>query len=281
MRRLIILYSLALSLILGQVAAGTGYAEPPPEGRVGCPHCKNDGSEVSQRLLKADELYAAFKSKEALKELQAVLQLQPENHEALSKSARVYVDFGDMIPESEPDWQAKRLKQYHIAEDYARKAIQADPNSTWGYFYVAVSLAKIAALSPVSKQIDLAEEIRDQVEKAIAMDPKNAYAYTVYGIWQRRMADIGKMSRAFASLVWHSIPQGSLDKSADYLKKSISLDPTVIMSHLELGKTYVAMGKWQLARSSLKTALDLPIQFSDDAANKKNAQRLLDEIKDR
>lgn len=281
MKRSIILFSLTLLLILAQAAGVSSYAEPPGEGRVGCPHCKNDGSEISQRLQKADELYASLKSKEALKELQMVLQLDPQNHEALSKSARVYIDFGDMVPESEPDWQAKRLKQYRIAEDLARKALKADPNSTWGHFYVAVSLGKIASLSPISKQLDLAEEMRDEVEKAIAMDPKNAYAYAVYGIWQRKMGEIGKMSRAFASLVWHSVPQGSLEKSAEYLKKSISLDPTVIMSHLELGTTYIAMGKWQLARNSLKAALDLPPQFSDDGANKKAAQRLLDEIKDR
>ncbi len=281
MMRARFLFSLILSVVLAEVSLVSAHAEVPQEGRVGCPHCKNDGTPISQKLQKADELYAAFNSKGALKELQSVLQMDPQNHEALSKTSRVYVDFGDMIQESGQDWQAKKLTQYRIAEDYARKAIKADPNSTWGYFYTAVSLAKIASLSPVSKQIDLSEAIRDAVEKAIALDPKNAYAYAVYGIWHRRMAEIGQMKRVFASLVWHSLPQGSLEKSVEYLKKSISLDPTIILSYLELGRSYIDTDQWEPARRSLKTALDLPVQFSDDAANKKAAKQLLEEIKDR
>ena len=90
------------------------------------------------------------------------------------------------------------------------------------------------------------------------------------------------MSRVVASVVlWRSVPKGSTKKSVKYLKKAISLNPTVISHHLELAKTYVAMGKWQLARSSLELVQELPIEFSDDPINKREAQQLLREIKDR
>src|SRR5262245_4635342 len=137
----------------------------PKTGRVGCPNCANDGSPISRSLQKADELYAALKPKEALTEFLKVLDADPQNAEALSKIARVYIDFGDLIPESTPDWEAKRLKQYQIAEQYARKAVKADPSVVWGHFYVAVSLGSIATVSPVAKQIDLAGEIRSAIEK--------------------------------------------------------------------------------------------------------------------
>lgn len=268
----------------GQMGSSTGSPNNSEVdgGRIGCPTCKNDGSEISQLLQKADALYAAFKPKEALNELLKVLQLDPQNHEALSKIARVYVDFGDMIPENGSDWQERRLKQYSIAEEYARKAVKADPNGTWGHFYVAASLGKIAMLSSIPRQIDLAKEIRVEVEKAIALDPQNGYAYHVYGVWHRRMAEIGQMSRLLSlAVLWRSVPNGSLEKSVEYLQKAISLNPTVISHHLELAKSYMAMGRWQLARNSLKSALELPIQFSDDALNKREAQRLLQEIKER
>jgi tetratricopeptide (TPR) repeat protein len=250
-------------------------------GRVGCPQCVNDGSPVSQSLQKADELYASFKTKEALNELLKVLQLEPENPEALAKTARVYIDFGDMIPESTSDWQDKRLKQYQIAEQYARKAVKADPNVTWGHFYVAASLGKIASVSPISKQIDLSKEIQTEVEKALAIDPENGFAYHVYGVWHRRLAEIGQMSRVAASVfLGRSIPQGSMEKSAEYLNKAVSLNPKVISHRLELAKTYIAMSNWQLARASLKSAEELPLQFSDDRQNKAEAKKLLEEIKD-
>jgi len=251
-------------------------------GRVGCPECVNDGSPIAQSLQRVDELYASFKTKEAQNELFKILKLDPQNAEALSKMARVYIDFGDMIPEASPDWQEKRLKEYRTAEEYARRAVNANPNSTWGHFYVAAALGNIAALSSVEKQIDFAGEIRAAIEKAISLDPRNGFAYHAYGVWHRKLAEIGKMSRMLASFFYRrSIPQGSLAKSIDYLQKAVSLNPTVVVSRLELARTYVALENWAQARNLLNSVQNLPIQFSDDAQNKQKALQLLEEIRSR
>ncbi len=262
--------------------AATSGAAQPSAGRVGCPHCINDGSEVSQLLQQVDGLYAAFKTKEALQALSRVLQLEPNHYEALSKTARGYIDLGDMIPESEPNFQEKKVKQYQIAEEYARKAVRLDDKGTWGHFYVAAALGKIASHASVSKQIDLAAEIRSELDKAIAADPQNGFAYHVYAMWHRRMAEVGSTSRFLASaFLRRSIPEGNLNTALEYHKKALGLNPTVISHHLELGKTYIAMGKFDVSRAELKSSLTFPIQFSDDPIHKKEAEKLLREIKDR
>jgi len=274
--------AILLTVFLCALSAADARAAQPSMGRLGCSHCINDGSEVSQLLLQSDALYVAFKPKEALKALMRVLELEPNHQEALAKAARVYIEFGDIIAETEPGWQEKRFQQYRSAEDYARKAVKSDSNNTWGHFYLAASLGKIAAHSSVSKQIDLADEIRSAVEKSIACDPQNGFAYHVYGMWHRRMAEVGKTSRFLASaFLGRSVPQGNLITSVEYFQKAIGLNPTVISHHLELGKTYIAMGKWDLARASLKSSLAHPLQFSDDANHKKEAEKLLREINDR
>jgi tetratricopeptide (TPR) repeat protein len=281
MRQLVLILWLSFGVLLS-VSETLAQSSGSTTGRVGCPNCANDGSQVSRLLQKADELYAAFKPKEALPELLKVLDLDPQNAEALSKIARIYIDFGDVIPESTPDWEAKRLKQYQIAEQYARRAVKADPGVVWGHFYVAASLGSIATVSPVAKQIDLAGEIQRAIEKAIAFDPQNGFAYHVYGVWHRKMAEIGKMSRMFASVIYgRSIPRGSMDKSIEYLNKAVALNPTVIVSRLELARTYVAVENWTSARSFLTSIGGLPIQFSDDATHKQKAQQLLAEIEHR
>jgi len=280
-RRLAIVFATFVLVALAKFGA-LAQSNSPKSGRVGCPHCVNDGSPISRALQRADELHAAFKTNEALAELFKVLELSPQNAEALSKIARVYIDLGDLIAEFTPDWEAKRLKQYQIAEQYARRAVKADPNGTWGYFYIAASLGSIAALSPVPKQIDLAGEIRGAVEKAIALDPQNGFAYHVYGVWHRRMAEIGKLSRMFAAVLYdRAIPKGSFEQSIEYLKKAITLNPTVIASRLELAQSYAAVENWSLARSFLTSIRELPIQFSDDARHKQKAEQLLEEIKGR
>jgi tetratricopeptide (TPR) repeat protein len=271
-----------LALIVATALPALSQGKPAKMGRVGCPHCVNDGSPIARSLQRVDELYASFETREAHRELLKVLVLDPQNAEALSKMARVYIDFGDLIPESSADWREKRSKEYRTAEDYARKAIQADPNSTWGHFYVAAALGSIASLSPIAKQIDLAGEIRAAVEKAIALDPQNGFAYHVYGIWHRKMAEIGRASRLFATVLYgRSIPQGSFESSIDYLNRAIALNPAVIASRLELARSYAAIGNWPLARHFLMSVRQLPIQFSDDAKHKEKAEQLLEEIKDR
>jgi FimV-like protein len=270
------------------ILASPGWAaqvdEPisPLDAKTGCPQCRNDSVEIAQLHKTADRLYAQFKPKEAANELLKILRADPQNFEALIKLSRAYIDLGDMIPESTSDWKERRLKDYQTAEDYARRAIKANPNSTWGHFYLGASLGLTAVVSPVARQVELADEIRVALEKSLALDPNNGFAYHAYGVWHRKISEIGKMSRALASVLYgRSLPQGSMEKSVEYLKKAIALNPTVIVSRLELANTYIAMEDFQAARTMLSSIRNLPVQFSDDAKHKQRAQELLEEVASR
>jgi len=280
MRLGIFLYTFAF-VFFGLVQPKTVWSEEPGlsgETRGGC--CYSSGPEIKQILKNADRLYAQFKAKEAAVELNKVLRLDPQNFEAIVKLCRVHIDIGYMIPESVQDWKPQRMKEYRAAEEYARTAVNLNPNSTWGYFYIAASVGNLAILSPISKQLEMAEEIRGAVEKAIVLDPKNGFAYHVYGVWERKMAEIGKTRRVFASLVYgRSVPFGTFEKSIEYLKKAVALNPTVIASRLELAKSYMSMENWSSARTLLNSIRNLPLQFSDDSKHKQEAEQILEEIK--
>jgi tetratricopeptide (TPR) repeat protein len=273
---------LLLLAVLVAAAWRVHAAEPATAQDPKQPCCRHDGGEIARLLKNADRLYGQFKPKEAIGELHKILRLDGYNFEALVKLARAHIDIGDQIPEDGSDSKERRLKEYAVAEDYARKAVKVDPGSTWGHFWVAASVGNIALVSPISKQVELAGEIREQVEKAIALDPSNGSAYHIYGLWHRKMAEIGRASRAVASVLYgRSLPSGSLEKSIDYFKKAVALNPTVIVSRLELARTHVAREEWEPARAVLRSIPELPLQFSDDAKHKQKAEQLLDEIKDR
>ena len=191
----------------------------------GCADCRTQNPAIAQLIKQADRLHAEFKPNEAAAELQKVLQFEPRNIEALVRLARAYVDIGDMIGEGQPDWKERRIRGYRQAETYAREAIKVDPNSAWGYFYLAASLGTMAGLLPVGEQIEIAEEIRRAAERAVTLDPQNGFAYHALGVWHRRMAEIGEASRMVASL-WYgrSLPKGDLEKSVEFLKKAVSLE---------------------------------------------------------
>jgi tetratricopeptide (TPR) repeat protein len=248
----------------------------------GCSGCRTQSRDITELIERADRLHAEFKPKEGAVELRKVLEREPRNLEALAKLSRAHIDIGDLIPETQPNWKEQRIREYRTAENYARQAITADPDSTWGYFYLAASLGTLAGISPVAEQVEMAEEIRVATETAIRLDQGNGFAYHVYGVWHRRMAEIGKTQRAVASL-WYgrTLPRGDLDKSLEYLKKAVAINPNLIVSRLELARTHAARQEWAEARAQLNRVAQLPIKFSDDAKHKQQARELQDEIKDR
>src|SRR5688572_6202355 len=272
----------SLILILASVGRAAESDVSPLDQRDGCPHCGNESVDLAQLHNNADRLYAQFKPKEAAEELLKIIGSDAQNFEALVKLSRAYIDIGDTIADSAPDWKERRLKDYRTAEDYARRAVKVDPNSTWGHFHLAASLGHIAVVSPVARQVELAGEIRAALDKSLALDARNGFAYHAYGVWHRKMSEIGKMSRVFASVLYGcSLPERTTDQSIEYLKKAIALNPTIIISRLELANTYIAVEDFPAARSMLSSVRNLPVQFSDDAKHKQKAEELLEEIKSR
>jgi Tfp pilus assembly protein PilF len=87
----------------------------------------------------ADRLYSQFKPKEAVVELVKILRADSNNFEALVKLARAHIDIGDLVPDNGTNWHERKLKEYTTAQDYARKALQVDPNSTWSHFWIAAA----------------------------------------------------------------------------------------------------------------------------------------------
>src|SRR5436309_15627332 len=98
-----------LVILIVTALAAFSQGGPAKIGRTGCPQCVNDGSPISLSLQKADELYASFKTKEARSKLLKARACDPQNAEPLSKLARAYIQFPELIPESSPAWQAKRI----------------------------------------------------------------------------------------------------------------------------------------------------------------------------
>ena len=230
-------------------------------------------------VARAAVLYRQFKSGEALAVLRNALALAPGDPEVLIWTARAYIDVGDRVPETAPDRQAKRIERYRAAERYARAAVKVGPESTWPHFFLAVALSKLADFSGTKKQIVLAKEIRKEVDRAIALDPDNGFAYHVLGVWHRRMAEINRAERLLARVfLLKSVPPGHLDESVRYLEKAIRYNPDIITHHLELAKTYRALGKRDLAQEHLVAVERLPVKFSDDGLHKRNARKLLKQI---
>lgn len=233
---------------------------------------------VEEFIKKGDDFYTKWEDQKALDEYLKALQIEPKNYEALWKAARGYIDVADLVTGSGKEAENKKFDMYSKAEKYAQQAIEVNPNDTWGHFFLSAALGKKVLLQGKKEQIDASKKVKAEIDKAIELDPNNDLAYHALGRWHRRMAEIGGAKRAIGSLLYGSIPKGSFEESEKWLKKAVELRPDYINHHLELGRTYVAMGKNALAAEEFKKCLELPETTSKDKSLKEEAKAELDKL---
>lgn len=222
------------------------------------------GQTAAERILKGDEYYAAYEDQKALDEYLEAVKLDAWNYEALWKAARGIVDVSDLITGTDKASTEKRKKMYNDAVAYASKAVGANPNDTWGHFFLSSSMGNKALLMSTKDQIDASKKIRAEIDKAIELDATNDLAYHALGRWHRRMAEIGGAKRFFGGIIYGSIPKGSMAEAETAFLKALELKPEYVNHHIELARTYMAEGKFDLAVPEYQKTIDLPMSSSKD-----------------
>ena len=234
---------------------------------------------VAEHIQMGDQAYAQFDDQKALEHYNAALKLEPNHYEALWKASRAMVDIADVIPAADKDIKARQTTMYTEATALAKKAVAANPDDTWGHFQLAAANGKRLLLLGKKEQIDASKAVRAEIDKAIELDPNNHLAYHALGRWHRRMDEIGGAKRFFGSIVYGSIPKGSYAESEKNLRKAIDLHPEYANHYLELGRTLVALKKYDEAAESFQKCIDLPKTTSKDDVVKAEAKVELDKVK--
>ncbi|MGZ5487733.1 MAG: tetratricopeptide repeat protein [Candidatus Aminicenantales bacterium] len=234
---------------------------------------------AAEHISEGDAAYSRFDDQAALAHYQAALALEPANYVALWKASRALVDIADVIPATDKDVEERQKKMYTDAVALARKAVAANPNDTWGHFQLAASNGKRLLLLGKKEQIAASKEVKAEIDKALELDPTNHLAYHALGRWHRRMDEIGGAKRFFGGIIYGSIPKGSYAESEKNLRKAIELYPEYVNHYLELGRTLVALKKYDEAAQSFQKAIDLPKTTSKDDVLKAEAKTELAKLK--
>jgi tetratricopeptide (TPR) repeat protein len=234
---------------------------------------------AAEHIQLGDQAYAQFDDQQALAQYQEALNLEPANYEALWKASRAMVDIADVIPATDKDVKERQKKLYTEATSLAKKAVAANPDDTWGHFQLAASNGKRLLLLGKKEQIEASKAVRAEIDKAIELDPENDLAFHALGRWHRRMAEIGGAKRFFGSIIYGSIPKGSFEESEINLRKAIELHPKYANHYLELGRTLVALKKYNEAAQAFQTCIELPKTTSKDDVLKAEAATELETIR--
>jgi len=191
----------------------------------------------------------------------------------LWKLARACICEGDI---SSPQ---KKIRLYGEAQRFAVRSVRADSLSSDGHTWLAASIGNIAMFEGGKKKIQLCHVIKREIDRALALNPNNALAYSILGSFYKALGDVTWIERQLAAIFLGELPDGGYDESVIAFKRAIELAPNVIRNHYELGKVYMLEGKDGEAMMEIRRALSLPIRIGMDREMQRSAAELIEGLK--
>ena len=232
--------------------------------------------EFKKYLSEGDSLYREFKIAEAFPVYQKAYDLAPENFYSLLNISKVYNAVGEFKrKEHKPD-EAK--KDFDKAINISGKLISLFPDSSLSYTYSAISYGNLARMTGGKERLNYARKIEEDAKKAIRLDSTNALPYIIMGAFYREIARLSWIERIFASMLYGSVPDGSLQDSEIMLKKALKINPEIITANFQMALTYRALDEIGKAKIYFQKVLSLPSFDFRDPYLKKAAERFLKRI---
>ena len=229
--------------------------------------CGRDIDDKPQ-LQHIDEMLTNGQNQQALHLLELISA--PEEQDSagrLWRLARVYYEMG-RLDEASADQLLQKSAQY------ARAAIRRAPNCSDGYKWLAIALGAQMKYLDTQTRVRQSREIKENIEKAIELNPEDDISYLVLSRWHYKVSGLGVVARTFAKIIYGGIPQASLAEAEKLLLHAIALRDRI--SHrYNLAKVYDRMERNEDKRIQLQKALLMPVTFPEEAEEQEKAREKL------
>lgn len=237
---------------------------------------QSQNNQLAEALKSSDDLFLKFDNDGAYQVLITANNNYPHNAEILWRLCRVETHIADRMPVSTDEQEDARLKVYQTALNYGDSAVAADPKNSNAYTFRAAANGKVALFKGVFSVAPIVKQVRDDCKRAISLDPNNSIAYYIMGRTHAKLAEKPTIFRWPLGLAW-----GNLDDAIKFYEKAISLDPNFVMFRFDLAKAYVSDDEYQKAREQLNAIPSIPKRDEVDDSLKTEAQKLVQEIKNK
>lgn len=172
------------------------------------------------------------------------------------------------------DNEGERSAHYRRTEELAQQAIRVDPRGDEGYKWLAIALGAQAEDASVGTQIRLSRRVKENIEKALALDPDDDISLLVLSRWHYKVASLAPWTRAVVRVVYGGLPQASLQKAEELLLRAIGKKDRIVHRY-SLAKVYYQTGRREAALQQLRLALKLPVTIPEEADDLEKARRKL------
>jgi len=213
---------------------------------------------------------ARHESRAALASYAEADQLEPNRVDVLLRLSKQY---SDLVPGAEDTAEAKNFAR--LAVDSAKRAAGLAPENSKAHLSLAIAYGRMADYEDNKTKIAYSKLIKEEAQRAIALDPAEDYAYHVLGRWHFEMSRLNPVLRLLAKAVYGDLPPASTEEAIGNLRKAVETAPQKIPHRYELARAYTALGQDELAREQWEKILQLPAADSEDEKSKKAAREAL------
>jgi len=233
------------------------------------------GQSAAEHIAMGDREHATLNLTAAIKHYEAAIALEPVNVDALNKAAYDAVDLGEFNSSAE-----QRTALYKSAEEYARRAVAANPRNAEAHFQLARAIGRNAQTMGTRDRIKYAGEVRAHALEALKIDPKHSGALHVMGEWNAEVMRLNGVSRMIAKnfLGGSVFGEASWDNAQRYLEEAVALDPNRITHRLDLGRVYADRKQKVKAREQFEFIANAPATDFNDQSYKAKAEKALKDL---
>jgi len=234
------------------------------------------GAQSAEEEIRAgDRAYDARDLTTALDLYGRAIAAAPKNYEALWKAARTSVDLG--LPASTA---ARRNSLFSSAEQYARRAVAANPGDAEGHFVLAWVLGRTALSQSPRGRVKYGNEVRSQALECLRLKPAHAGCLHVMGMWNAEIMRLNSLVRLIAKSVLGGKAFGSASwkEAVRYMEAAVAAEPRRVVHRLDMGEIYRDAGQKQKAREAFETGLSLPATDYNDSRFKAELRYHLDRL---
>jgi len=198
------------------------------------------------------------------------------NSDALIKAAYDAVDIGEFTEDPE-----QRASLFRRGEQYARRAVAANPRDAEAHFQLARALGRAALSVGVRDRIKYGRAVRDEALAALSLQPSHAGALHVMGMWNAEVMRLNAVLRLIAErfLGGQVFDEASWDKAQRFLEQAVAADPNRIVHRLDLGEVYADRHQAAKATEQFEWVVRATVSDYNDPNYKKAADRRLRELR--
>lgn len=224
--------------------------------------------QLLDRGIKAD---LQLRPEEALTAFEKADALHPETPEVLLRLAKSH---SDLLIKSGKSAVARAHGEKAL--QLSQRAVALSPDNAQAHLSVAVAYGRLTNFVGPKERLHYSKLIKAEVDRSLALDPGDDYAYHVLGRWYAGIANLNPMLRTFAKVVYGDVPAATNAEAVAAMQRAIRIKPDRIAHHAQLARIYSQMDKNALARKEWERVLALPVLEPEDPLEKAAALAALE-----